>query len=720
MSSRQDRHLSRFVDSIRCHAASLNPSIAKSDGRDSNQGGNAWQRWWHLESPQTIADNKAAVTPSSIYPLLGKIWSLCSPDKLLLSAAFFFMVAAAMAELSIPHYVTKSIFSAAVGGSSSSYLPHLQTLSALVLGFGITAALRGSSFNLLNQRMVMRLRGQLFSRLVESEARFFDENEVGSLTSRLQTDCQAITRCLSNNINIALRNFIQAVGGFVYLFMLHRDIGIATLAVTSVLWLITLTYGSFARRAGKVSQDVLACANSVAEEALSLSRVVRTFGSEGQEINRYIGWLSWIYRVGVRQACGYGLFVLSSHISSYASKVVALLMGCYYVTQGSMSPETLTNIVFYVEYVVYSGLNVCDEWTEFLEAVGASERVMKLLENKPAPQIAAGMRSDSFKGDILMKNVVFRYPSRPDQPALSGITLHLKPGSLTALVGMSGCGKSSVVACLQRLYDIESGSITVDGVNLTEVDSNWYRSHIGVVAQDPRLFSTSIAANIAYGLRDSSVDFDSLAESSSKEFMPGEDVGSTRFPIHASMSAIKEAAKQSNAHDFIMALPQGYETKVTDKLLSGGQRQRIALARALIRDPTILILDEATSALDAESEAQVQVALDRAMRDKRRTVLVVAHRLSTVRRADKIVVLDKGRVVEEGSHATLVGRRNGAYAALVSRQQGGWEEGPSSEDLSALGLGGPLGLEGGCQVAEAGMESEDTTSCESYAHEAGE
>lgn len=193
------------------------------------------------------------------------------------------MVAAAMAELAIPHYVTKSIFSAA---SSSAYLPHLKVLSALVIGFGLTAAARGSLFNLLNQRMVMRLRGQLFKSLVQSETKFFDENDVGSLTSRLQTDCQAITRCLSNNINIALRNFIQAVGGFVYLFVLDRNIGLATLGVTSVLWLITLTYGSFARRAGKVQQDVLACANSVAEESLSLSRVVRTFGSEGQEIDR--------------------------------------------------------------------------------------------------------------------------------------------------------------------------------------------------------------------------------------------------------------------------------------------------------------------------------------------------------------------------------------------------------------------------------------------------
>lgn len=343
---------------------------------------------------------------------------------------------------------------------------------------------------------------------------------------------------------------------------------------------------------------------------------------------------------------------------------------------------------------------------------------MKLLENKPAPQIAAGIKSEAFKGDIVMKDVVFRYPSRPEQTALSGISLHLKPGSLTALVGMSGCGKSSVVACLQRLYDIESGTITIDGMNLTDVDSSWYRSHVGVVAQDPRLFSASIAANIAYSLRDSTVDFDSQAESVARDLNPGEDTGNTNFPIHAPMSSIISSARQSNAHDFITSLPQGYETKVTDKLLSGGQRQRIALARALIRDPTILILDEATSALDAESEAQVQVALDRAMRDKRRTVLVVAHRLSTVRRADKIVVLDKGRVVEEGSHVTLVERKNGAYAALVNRQQGGWEEGPSSVDLSALGLGGGAGGgEGGCQVD---MESEDTSSCESYAHETGQ
>jgi ABC-type multidrug transport system fused ATPase/permease subunit len=296
----------------------------------------------------------------------------------------------------------------------------------------------------------------------------------------------------------------------------------------------------------------------------------------------------------------------------------------------------------YVDFVVSASLAVCDQWGPVMEALGASERVISYLDAPAAPQIASGKPLPAFSGQVEFKDVSFRYPTRQEVLSLNQVSLTLQPGRLVALVGLSGSGKSTLVALLQRLYDANSGSILVDGKDITEVDAGEYRRQIGVVPQDPHLLSMSIADNIAYGLEEDGV----------------------------SMDDIEAAAKMANAHDFIMAFPRGYRTMVTDKLLSGGQRQRIALARALVRNPRLLILDEATSALDATSEAQVQSALDRAMKETTRSCLVIAHRLVTVRNAHDILVMDRGQIVEQGSHDSLVAQ-GGIYAKMVARQTGG-------------------------------------------------
>ncbi|GLI70491.1 hypothetical protein VaNZ11_015397, partial [Volvox africanus] len=595
--------------------------------------------WWRVDSPNA----KPAGTPVKLGPVIAKLWSLCAPDIPLLLLASAFMVTASVCELSIPHFATKSIFAASEGTNSAAFSSFLSILGCMVMMYGVGAALRGFCFSILNNRMTRRLRTELFASLARRETAFFDGEDVGNLTSRLQADCQAMTKVIATNANIAIRNLLQAVGGIVYLYVLSPSLCGITVAISAVLWAVTLIYGAFARRMQKIFQDVLAESNTVAEEALTLSRVVRTFGTEATETRRYTSWLDRLYEVGKRQAAGYALFVAAGHIACYASKVAALAVGCGMVLTGNLTAEQLTNFIMYVEFVTYASLNVCDEFTEICEAVGASERVVAMLEAPPAPQIAAGATLPSFRGQVTLRDVSFSYPSRPGQLALDNVSLTFQPGRLTALVGLSGSGKTTVCALLQRLYDPTSGQMLLDDtLDLQKADAAWYRTQIGVVPQEPRLFSRSIAANITYGM----------------EHDP------------PSQEDVEEASRAANAHDFIMSLPEGYNTPVTDKLLSGGQKQRLALARALVRKPKLLVLDEFSSALDAESEAQVHVALDRVMSARDRTVVVIAHRLSTVRHADCIVVMDKGKIYEMGSHHGLLARR-GIYWQLVCRQQYG-------------------------------------------------
>lgn len=310
---------------------------------------------------------------------------------------------------------------------------------------------------------------------------------------------------------------------------------------------------------------------------------------------------------------------------------------------GQITAEKLTKFILYSEWVVHSTWWVGDHWASLMQAIGASEKVFQLLELPPTQQLTSGgLILPDVKGCIQFVDISFSYPTRPRAQILRNVNLTINPGELVAVVGLSGSGKSTLVSLLLRLYEPTNGQVVVDGVPLKELDIKWFRKQLGVVSQEPRLFSTDIASNIAYGCEG-----------------------------NVSQTEIEQAARLANAHEFITSLPDGYNTMVDNSRLSGGQKQRIAIARALLRDPAILILDEATSALDAESEHLVQKALDRAMRgnggQNKRTVLVIAHRLSTIRSADRIVVMTNGQVAEMGSHDELI-KLNGEYARLTKRQ----------------------------------------------------
>lgn len=606
-----------------------------SQSRTIQSAWQSWMKWWDVGSQQQHRPAK------DLGVLLKKIWEIVAPEKKLLGAAAFFMFAAATCEAMIPQLVSKSIFAVVNQHPQLTFISNLQFLLAFSVGFAVFAAVRGGLFCVLNNRINRRLRGRLFSVLTREDTTFFDQTEVGTLTSRLGTDCHAISKCIATNVNSAIRHGFQALVGGVYLFIVSKELALACGGVLVLLWAATVRYGQYSRRTQRTAQDVLADSNQVAEEVFSLHRLVRTFGTETQETDRYKEKVQILHDIGMRQAMAWALYVVTAAMTQHGSKILALLIGGLMVYQGSITPEQLTTFVLYVEFVTSSSVAVCDQYGAIMEAIGASERVLSYLEDPPSKQIGQGAVLPTVTGQVTFKDITFKYGNRGDAIALNQMNLVLAPGKLTALVGLSGSGKTTLVALLQRLYDPTEGQVLIDGHDLKDLDALWYRQQIGVVTQEPRLFSTTVAANIAYGC-------------------PGEV---TRDQIQA-------AARSANIHDFIMSLPQGYDTLVTDKLLSGGQRQRIALARALVRNPRILILDEATSALDAESEHQVQLALDRAMQARDRTILVIAHRLSTVRSADTIVVLDSGNVAEQGTHGELIEAR-GIYWSLVKRQQMG-------------------------------------------------
>ncbi|BFI25167.1 protein MpABC4 [Marchantia polymorpha subsp. ruderalis] len=592
--------------------------------------------WWNVGD--RVENDKASITFISA---MHRLWELISPDKLVIGTAFFALVVAALSEITIPHFVAATIFSAQ-GGLTDKFYKNAKLLAVMSCTYGLFSGLRGGCFGVANQILVRRMREKLFTNLLNQDIAFFDMEAVGALTSRLGSDCQQVSRIIGNDLNVMFRNGLQGLGAFIYLMTLSWQLAISTFVICSTMWCFMRFYGRYQKSTAKTAQDSVASANEVAEETLSLARVVRTFGTEKDEVARYTKWSKRLVDINLRQNVAYGFWTWSSNTLYNATQVVALLIGGGYVMTGQISAEQLTKFVLYSEWVVHSTWWVGDHWASLMQAIGASEKVFNLLDLPPSTQLVSkGRKLPEVRGRIQFNDICFQYPARPQVPVLRNVSFSIFPGELVAVVGLSGSGKSTIVGLLLRLYEPSHGQILIDGVPLNDLDIKWFRHQLGVVSQEPRLFSMDIASNISYGCSRSITTQD-----------------------------IEKAAKQANAHDFIMALPDGYKTIVDNVRLSGGQKQRIAIARALLRDPAILVLDEATSALDSESEHLVQKALDRAMRGdgkRKRTVLVIAHRLSTIRAAHRIVVMHQGQIAEMGSHDELI-KLDGEYARLTRRQ----------------------------------------------------
>ena len=588
-------------------------------------------------APSTpLRPDKAEKPPRGV--TYARLISLAKPELHLLLPGTLALVIGTVTNLAFPKVLGDTVDEVMSGlGSSTDVVD--QAALALIGIFavvGLASAARAYLFTVAGERVVARLRGDLFASLMRQDVGFFDAQRTGELTNRLASDTTVLQNAVTVNVSMLLRFLLGTIGAIGVLFWISWKLTLVMLAVVPLVAGVAGVYGRMLRTLSTQVQDALARSSGVAEESLSGLRTVRAFAREEQEVNRYRAAVDDGFQLAKKRAgMGAGFNGLVT-FGGYGAIAAVLWTGGTMLVEGTMSVGDLTSFLMYTLTVAFSIGALSSLYEDFSKAIGASARVFELLDREPALK-TDGRTLEAVRGEVSLRGVRFAYPTRPDAPVLQGLDLELAPGEVVALVGPSGGGKSTVAALLSRFYDPQGGQNLRDEAPYTELSAQWLREQVGVVSQEPILFATSIEENIRYGRPD------------------------------ASRAEVEAAAKAANAHDFVSQFPEGYETRVGERgvRLSGGQKQRVAIARALLKDPRVLILDEATSALDAESEHLVQEALDRLMQG--RTTLVIAHRLSTVRQADRVVVIEGGVVVESGDHEALLAH-DGLYKRLVERQ----------------------------------------------------
>jgi ATP-binding cassette subfamily B protein len=493
---------------------------------------------------------------------------------------------------------------------------------------------QGVTFARVAERCLADLRKDTYAHLVRLPMSFHAQRRVGELASRIAADLAIIQDTLLTTLPHFLRQLAMLVGGVALIAWTSGKLTLVMLSTFPALIAIAVVFGRFIRKNAKEAQDRLADSGVVVEETLQGIATVKAFANEGYEESRYRTSLDSFLKSALLGAWYRGGFVAFIVFALFGAVVVVLWYGTRLVQAGSLSVGGLASFMLYTLFVAGAMGSFADIYSQIQRTLGAAQRVLELLGEKTETADAAPVPMARLRGDVEFDDVAFRYPSRKEVEVLRGVTLRARAGERVALVGPSGAGKSTLVSLLLRFYDPDQGRILLDGKDAPEYDLLALRSQMAVVPQDVLLFGGSIGENIAYG-------------------RPG-----------ASDDEVIAAARQANAHDFIVSFPEGYKTRVGERgvQLSGGQRQRVPIARAILRDPAVLILDEATSSLDSESEALVLQALDRLMQG--RTSLVIAHRMSTVRKADRIFVLKEGAVIESGTHAELMGRDAGVYRNL--------------------------------------------------------
>ena len=579
------------------------------------------------------ASKKPRISPLTVRRIL----SLARPQARRILGGIVFLLIASGLMLVYPKAIGDIIDQAIKAGDRSQIDNIALTMGVVFVLQGAAMALRYYLFTTAGERVVTRLRQDLFGSLMSQEVGFFDERKTGELTNRLASDTTVLQNAVSVNISMGLRNAAQALGGIALLLYTSPVLTGLMLAIVPAVAVGAVTYGRKVRGLSKQTQDALAAANQVAEESLSGIRTVRSFAAERHEVERYRSATERAYDIARRRVGQSSLFMAAASSASYLASAVVLWYGGRLVLDGKMTVGNLTSFLIYSMMVAFALGALTDLWADFMRAAGAAERVFELIDRQPAIPSSGGERLPLVQGRVEFQQVRFAYPTRPDVPVLQGIDLKLDAGEVVAIVGPSGAGKSTIAGLLARMYDPQGGRVLLDGKPLSALDPEWLRQQIGTVAQEPMLFATSISDNIRYGRMD------------------------------ATDAEVEAAARAANAHEFISRFPEGYRTLVGERgvQLSGGQKQRIAIARAVLKNPRLLVLDEATSALDAESEHLVQEALDRLMQG--RSTIIIAHRLSTVIGADRVLVLEGGQVVQSGNHAALMGQE-GLYRRLVERQ----------------------------------------------------
>ncbi|MBT5030979.1 MAG: ATP-binding cassette domain-containing protein [Proteobacteria bacterium] len=570
---------------------------------------------------------------------LKPIFEFIKPYKKQVFLALLFLLLAASTTLALGRGIQYLVDNGFAGGNSALLTQALGALGIIIVVNAISTAFRFYFVSWIGERVNADIREAVFSHVLSLSPGFFETTKTGEILSRITADTTVLESMIGSSVSIALRNAFIMVGGLVMLAITSLKLtGMILLVVPLVIGPIVF-FGRRVRQFSRESQDRVADIGAYADEALHGIRTVQAFSHEDQDRAHFKKEVERSFQAARRRISQRAVLTGIVILLVFAAIGSVLWIGGNDVVQGRMSVGELSAFLFYSVLVAGSVGALSEVMTSLQRAAGAAERLMELLATEAdikAPQNPIAL-TDPARGEIEFKDVTFFYPSRPGHVALKNLSLHIQPGEQIAIVGPSGAGKTTLYQLLLRFYDPKSGKVLLDGVDLMSADPRKIRDQLGIVSQEPVIFATSALENIRYGKPD------------------------------ASDAQVRAAAAAAHALEFIEKLPQGFDSNLGERgvLLSGGQKQRIAIARAILRDPVVLLLDEATSALDAESERLVQQALERLMKD--RTTLVIAHRLATVKKADRIIVISDGEIIDSGTHNELIKQR-GLYAQLAELQ----------------------------------------------------
>nr|AAI63447.1 ATP-binding cassette, sub-family B (MDR/TAP), member 3 like 1 [Danio rerio]AAI63453.1 ATP-binding cassette, sub-family B (MDR/TAP), member 3 like 1 [Danio rerio]CAK04959.1 ATP-binding cassette, sub-family B (MDR/TAP), member 3 [Danio rerio] len=591
--------------------------------------------FWEITLPDTNEGSNGKERKQKARVLFIRVIRLYRPDYILLFGAFVFLALAVLCEMFIPLYTGEVIDILGSHYQWDNFRSAIIFMGLFSLGSSFSAGCRGGLFMCAINSFTCRVKVQLFGSLIRQDIGFFETIKTGDITSRLSTDTTLMGRAVALNVNVLLRTLVKTLGMLYLMVSLSWKLTLLMLMETPLTGLLQNIYDTHYQKLSKEVQDSMAQANDAAGEAVSGIRTVKSFKTELGEAHRYDGRLMETHNLKTRRDTVRAIYLLIRRMTELGMKVAMLYYGRLFIQYGQMSTGNLVSFILYQQDLGDNIRTLIYIFGDMLNSVGAAGKVFEYQDRKSEVSIDGNLMPKDLKGHVKFQNLTFSYPRRPDHNVLKDFSLELKPGQMTALVGMSGGGKSTCVSLLERFYQPQQGTILLDGKPLQDYQHKYLHSKVAMVGQEPVLFSGTVRDNIGYGLQG------------------------------CSMERVKEAASKANAHAFISKLEKGYDTDVGERgnLLSGGEKQRIAIARALIREPQVLILDEVTSSLDTESEQMVQQALSCC---PTQTLLVIAHRLKTIERADQIVVIDSGELVEKGTHEELM-EKKGSYYKLRER-----------------------------------------------------